>query len=62
MRFSVTTLAIETDDAIVVLTVSIGVAGRQLHETAWRPLLERADKALHVARRNGRNRVQVAPA
>ena len=50
---------IEIDDAPVVTTVSIGVAGGPAH-TELDVLLAAADTALYDAKRGGRNRVQAA--
>jgi diguanylate cyclase (GGDEF)-like protein len=41
------------------LTVSIGVAGRDISDTEYGQLIERADSALYQAKREGRNRVQL---
>ena len=46
----------------VPLTISIGMAARRDGDREPSPLLERADKALYAAKREGRNRVCVAPA
>ena len=46
--------------APVRFTVSIGVAGRLPGEEEATGMVERADKALYTAKRNGRNQVQVA--
>ena len=50
------------NDQVLRLTVSIGVATQLAHETLPQPAVERADKALYVAKNGGRNRVSVAPA
>ncbi|MEO6227504.1 MAG: diguanylate cyclase [Thermomonas sp.] len=47
---------------VVALTVSIGMAARRDTDRMPAELLERADKALYVAKNEGRNRVCVAPA
>lgn len=41
------------------ITISIGVASRQLHDDTPEALLERADRALYMAKTDGRNRVTV---
>jgi diguanylate cyclase (GGDEF)-like protein len=45
----------------VKLTVSVGVATRLAHEQTPTAALERADRALYAAKREGRNRVVLAP-
>ncbi|MEA2621199.1 MAG: two-component system, cell cycle response regulator [Chloroflexota bacterium] len=42
------------------VTVSVGVTIAAENETEVRPLIERADRALYVAKRRGRNRVEQA--
>ncbi|MDB5565377.1 MAG: hypothetical protein JWP84_1943 [Tardiphaga sp.] len=59
VRESFATCGIEVDDAPVVTTVSIGVAGGPAG-TELEVLLAAADTALYQAKRGGRNRVQVA--
>jgi diguanylate cyclase (GGDEF)-like protein len=44
----------------VKLTVSVGVAMRLAHEQTPAAALERADRALYAAKREGRNRVVLA--
>lgn len=46
----------------LTLTVSIGLASRRNGDVGVAEMLERADKALYAAKREGRNRVCVAPA
>jgi diguanylate cyclase (GGDEF)-like protein len=48
-----------SDGSKVTVTVSIGVAQLELGETSDR-MLSRADEALYAAKRNGRNRLEVA--
>lgn len=52
----------EWEGASVRLSVSIGVATRLEHESTPVAAIERADKALYVAKHDGRNCVRVAPA
>ncbi|WP_299814938.1 GGDEF domain-containing protein [Tardiphaga sp.] len=59
VRETFATCGIEIDDAPVVTTVSIGVAGGPAH-TELDVLLAAADTALYDAKRGGRNRVQAA--
>lgn len=44
------------------ITVSIGLSGSDLEDTAETTVLHRADAALYSAKRNGRNRVETLPA
>ncbi len=46
----------------LALTISIGLASRRNDDDNVAEMLERADKALYAAKREGRNRVCVAPA
>jgi len=50
---------VETDDGVLSVTVSMGVATA---EDGWNPksLMDRADAALYEAKRTGRNRIVVA--
>ena len=59
VREAFATCGVEIDDAPVVTTVSIGVAGGPAH-TELDVLLAAADTALYDAKRSGRNRVQAA--
>ena len=47
------------DGRSVSITVSVGLAGLIDYEEGFEELLKRADDALYVAKRSGRNRVQV---
>jgi len=60
IRTLVSQLRIDSEKGPVKLTVSIGVAGRAAEEEDPKQMIERADKALYAAKRNGRNQVQVA--
>ncbi|MCD9032887.1 GGDEF domain-containing protein [Luteimonas sp. Y-2-2-4F] len=62
IRAAVERLDARWEDRPLRLTVSVGVAARREGERTPEATLERADKALYAAKRNGRNRVQVAPA
>ncbi len=61
LRLAVEDCAIEWQGNRLRLSVSIGVATRDPGEQAAE-LLDRADRALYVAKRAGRNRVSVSPA
>ena len=62
LRATVERCALEWLGTPVRLTVSIGVATRLERESTPAAAVERADKALYAAKRNGRNCVHVAPA
>ena len=61
LRISVEDCEVEWQGARLRLSVSIGVATCMPGETAA-ALLDRADRALYAAKRDGRNRVAVSPA
>lgn len=54
--------SIEWQGRPLALTISIGLAARRHPDTRVEDMLDRADKALYAAKREGRNRVCVAPA
>jgi diguanylate cyclase (GGDEF)-like protein len=60
IRQSISQLRLDNGGVPVRFTVSIGVAGRLPNEEASAGMVERADRALYTAKRNGRNQVQVA--
>ena len=63
MRLAVTTLRIRIKDRdLPPLTVSIGVALYPMDGSDAQEVLDRADEALYVGKRNGRNQVRVAGA
>lgn len=62
MRTAVENVEVRHESQRVRLTVSIGIATRQRGEDSAAATVARADKALYVAKRQGRNCVQVAPA
>jgi diguanylate cyclase (GGDEF)-like protein len=62
LRASFETAGITIADQTIGATVSIGVATSFEPVTDLAPLIGRADAALYNAKREGRNRVQVAPA
>lgn len=61
MRVAVEQAELEWQGKRMRLSVSIGIATRAADETAA-SLVDRADRALYVAKREGRNRVSVGPA
>jgi diguanylate cyclase (GGDEF)-like protein len=62
LRVAVENMQLDWSGQMLRLTVSVGVATRRDSEDTPAATLERADKALYAAKRNGRNCVQVAPA
>lgn len=48
-------LVIQSHDANITLTVSIGVAQFRIHKEDWQTFLRRADSVLYQAKNNGRN-------
>ena len=60
IRLGVGQLRVDSEAGPVRFTVSIGVAARQANEDTPQPVVERADRALYAAKRNGRNQVHVA--
>ncbi|MEZ5465662.1 MAG: diguanylate cyclase [Lysobacteraceae bacterium] len=60
IREAVGALRVKHESGLVKFTVSIGVASRKGDEGAATELIERADRAMYQAKRNGRNRVQLA--
>ena len=47
------------ENAIIPVTISLGVSSRLAHETVPDPMVRRADEALYQAKRTGKNRVCV---
>jgi diguanylate cyclase (GGDEF)-like protein len=62
LRSAVENMQLDWSGQTLQLTVSVGVATRRDNEDTPAATLDRADKALYAAKRNGRNCVQVAPA
>ena len=62
IRQSVEAAAMRVDGKVVPLTLSIGVTTARLGERDAAAVLQRADKALYVAKHSGRNQVAAAPA
>ena len=61
IREAVAQLTVKNRSGVVKMTVSIGAAGRAGNDETPQPLIDRVEKALHAAKRNGRNQVHVAP-
>lgn len=59
LRERIATTPLRTDDLVVPMTVSIGVAAYSPHDKDWEAILRRADEALYRAKTHGRNRVDV---
>lgn len=60
IRLAIAQLRVDGENGPVRFSVSIGVAARQAGEDVPQPVVERADRALYAAKRNGRNQVHVA--
>jgi diguanylate cyclase (GGDEF)-like protein len=60
LRQAISQLRLDSAQGPVRFTVSVGVAGRLAGEEQPQGMVERADRALYTAKRNGRNQVQVA--
>ena len=59
LRQAIEAMNIDTAKGVIKVTASLGVAASSYGESA-RELFQRADGALYVAKRNGRNRVEAA--
>lgn len=55
LRVTIADLQVHTDRGIVTATISVGVAERQSTDTTIERLIDRADRALYAAKRQGRN-------
>lgn len=62
LRQAVERAPIEWQGKALALTISVGMAARRMADSDAAVVLERADKALYVAKQEGRNCVRVAPA
>lgn len=60
LRATVEGLRLSEGEELVHFTVSIGLSSLQDGETAFEPMLRRADRALYKVKRSGRNRVLLA--
>lgn len=61
LRQNLGSVEIVTKDGPLTITVSIGLAQWMPGESTIEDVLDRADKALYVAKHNGKNQVRVAP-
>lgn len=61
IREAIASVSVAMDDAVIRMTVSIGVATYQTEEPNLDTLLMRADKALYEAKQRGRDRVVADP-
>jgi diguanylate cyclase (GGDEF)-like protein len=59
MRDRIATTPLRTEEVMVPMTVSIGVAAYSHEDDNWEAVLRRADDALYRAKVNGRNRVDI---
>jgi diguanylate cyclase (GGDEF)-like protein len=62
IRQSISNLAVDAGGHRLSLKVSIGVAALGQNSDSWHDLVNRADRAMYAAKREGRNRVMVAEA
>jgi diguanylate cyclase (GGDEF)-like protein len=60
VRLAIAAMLVESDGATIPVTVSIGLTVLAQGDAGMDALLARADLALYSAKRNGRNRVEVA--
>jgi diguanylate cyclase (GGDEF)-like protein len=61
LRAAIAETAIDTGNAVLKVTISIGVTLLSQADRELDALLKRADDAMYEAKRNGRNRVVAAP-
>jgi diguanylate cyclase (GGDEF)-like protein len=61
LRSAVESTIVSYEDAVVQFTVSAGVAPMFSTDVTWESMLHRADEAMYVAKRSGRNRVVLDP-
>ncbi|PQP01781.1 hypothetical protein C5614_00450 [Massilia phosphatilytica] len=59
LRERIATMPLRTEEAVVPMTVSVGVAAYGHQDPDWEAVLRRADEALYRAKAHGRNRVDV---
>ncbi|MCC7403429.1 MAG: GGDEF domain-containing protein [Bdellovibrionales bacterium] len=59
IRHTIEVHRFEFEGKVIPITISVGVATKQTGDGSWDQVFERADKALYVSKRAGRNRVNV---
>jgi diguanylate cyclase (GGDEF)-like protein len=62
LRSAIEEYPFDVDGTIFRLTTSVGVAAWPLHGDDFGAVIEAANRAEHVAKDQGKNRVRVAPA
>lgn len=60
IRQAVAALEVPTADAVVTVTISIGLAPMMETHGAWEDMLKRSDEALYLAKQSGRNCVRLS--
>jgi diguanylate cyclase (GGDEF)-like protein len=61
LRGAIENTVVSYEDAVVQFTVSAGVTPMLSSDATWESMLHRADDAMYVAKRSGRNRVVLDP-
>ena len=61
LRSAIENTVVSYEDSVVHFTVSAGVAPMLSTDATWESILHRADDAMYVAKRTGRNRVVLDP-
>jgi diguanylate cyclase (GGDEF)-like protein len=61
LRGAIENTVVSYEDAVVHFTVSAGVTPMLSSDATWESMLHRADDAMYVAKRSGRNRVVLDP-
>lgn len=60
IRLTIEAHKFQFENKIIPITISAGVATKLPQDKTWNDIFERADKALYVSKRSGRNQVHVA--